>query len=58
MYSRGAWGGPVDPFILAVFPNTTIEGNEDPIVSFIIFEWNDWEYIGAFAQPDSIMVLS
>ncbi|RYP31160.1 hypothetical protein DL767_005913 [Monosporascus sp. MG133] len=55
MYSRSAWGGPVDPFILAVFPNTTIEGVEDPIVSLIIFEWKDYDLIGVYPQPDSVM---
>ncbi|RYO87824.1 hypothetical protein DL766_000727 [Monosporascus sp. MC13-8B] len=55
MYSRSAWGGPVDPFILAVFPNTTIEGVEDPIVSLIIFEWKDYDLIGVYPQPDSAM---
>ncbi|RYP15206.1 hypothetical protein DL765_005845 [Monosporascus sp. GIB2] len=55
MYSRSAWGGPVDPFILAVFPNTTIEGVEDPIVSLIIFEWKDYDLIGVYPQSDSAM---
>ncbi|RYP77699.1 hypothetical protein DL770_007045 [Monosporascus sp. CRB-9-2] len=58
MYSRSAWGGPVDPFILAVFPNATIEGVEDPIVSLIIFEWKDYDLIGVYPQPDSAMKTS
>ncbi|KXJ94421.1 lung seven transmembrane receptor-domain-containing protein [Microdochium bolleyi] len=47
MYDRGDWGGPVDPFILAEFPNITVEGDADPIVSLIIFEWKDEWLIGA-----------
>jgi hypothetical protein len=46
MYSKNAWGGPVDPFILTVFPNKTVDGVDDPIVSFVVFEWNDYPFIG------------
>ncbi|KAI1116128.1 lung seven transmembrane receptor-domain-containing protein [Nemania sp. NC0429] len=53
MYSKAAWGGPVDPFILAVFPNDTIKADEDPIVSLIIFEWKDQKLIGAFPDPEA-----
>lgn len=56
MYSRDAWGGPVDPFILTVFPNTSIEGVEDPIVSLIIFEWKDYDFLGVYPQEDSVLV--
>ncbi|KAI1247169.1 hypothetical protein MGN70_011056 [Eutypa lata] len=55
MYSRDAWGGPVDPFILTVFPNTSIEGVEDPIVSLIIFEWKDYDFLGVYPQEDSVL---
>ncbi|KAI0881859.1 lung seven transmembrane receptor-domain-containing protein [Annulohypoxylon maeteangense] len=54
MYSRSAWGGPVDPFILTVFPNKTIEGDDDPIVSLVIFEWKDQDLIGVYPQADSL----
>ena len=57
MYSRNSWGGPVDPFILTMFPNTTIEGFEDPVVSLIIFEWKDYDYIGVYADAESMQVL-
>jgi hypothetical protein len=51
MYSRAAWGGPVDPFILVKFDKVIIEGNtDDPLVSLVIFEWNDEELIGKY--PD------
>ncbi|GAW12775.1 hypothetical protein ANO14919_021460 [Xylariales sp. No.14919] len=53
MYSKAAWGGPVDPFILTVFPNDTIKTEEDPVVSLIIFEWKDQDLIGAFANPEA-----
>lgn len=56
MYSKAAWGGPVDPFILAVFPNDTITADEDPIVSLIIFEWKDQGLIGAFPDPEAFSV--
>jgi hypothetical protein len=46
MYSRKSWGGQVEPFILVKFRNTTIEGDGDPLVSLVIFEWNDEALIG------------
>ena len=46
MYSRTAWGGPVEPFILAKFFNSTIPEGTDPIVSLIIFQWEDKDLIG------------
>jgi hypothetical protein len=46
MYSKAAWGGPVDPFILTVFPQKDIEGDGDPIVSLVVFEWKDESLIG------------
>ncbi|KAI1359850.1 lung seven transmembrane receptor-domain-containing protein [Xylaria arbuscula] len=53
MYSKAAWGGPVDPFILTVFPNDTLKADEDPIVSLIIFEWKDQDLIGAYTTPEA-----
>ena len=54
MYSRKAWGGSVDPFILTKFvkPENLLD-NEDPIVSIVIFEWNDRHLLGAPASADS-----
>jgi len=54
MYSRAAWGGAVDPFILTKFVKSTAEGDVDPIVSLIIFEWNDEELIGVYPTADSL----
>ncbi|KAI0480525.1 lung seven transmembrane receptor-domain-containing protein [Xylariaceae sp. FL0804] len=53
MYSRTAWGGPVDPFILTVFPDKP-DGNEDPVVSLVIFEWKDRDLIGVYASDESL----
>lgn len=50
MYSRTAWGGPVDPFILVKFFNSTIPEGTDPIVSLVIFQWQDKNLVGI---PDS-----
>jgi hypothetical protein len=56
MYSEAAWGGPVDPFILVNFNNLTGDPNaqgDDPIVSLVIFEWKDEDYIGVQPDPNS-----
>ncbi|KAI1501272.1 lung seven transmembrane receptor-domain-containing protein [Biscogniauxia marginata] len=54
MYSKSSWGGPLDPFILTVFPNKTIEGDDDPVVSLVIFEWRDEELIGVYPTADAL----
>jgi hypothetical protein len=41
MYSRKAWGGDVEPFILTKFIKAADDTPEDPIVSLIIYEWKD-----------------
>ncbi|KAJ5122251.1 WD-40 repeat protein [Penicillium atrosanguineum] len=47
MYSRKAWGGSVDPFILVKFTKSNVpEG--DPLASLVIFEWNDENLIGEY----------
>ncbi|KAJ2893899.1 lung seven transmembrane receptor domain-containing protein [Zalerion maritima] len=46
MYSRNAWGGPVDPFIQIKFFKESIEGGDDPIASLVLFEWKDQDFIG------------
>lgn len=48
MYSRKAWGGSVEPFILLKFVTDTEAGNTDPIVGLVIFEWKDEELIGRY----------
>lgn len=56
MYSQQAWGGPVDPFILLKF--LPYEGDQDPVVSLVIFEWKDEDLIGVYASPDATQVRS
>ncbi|KAF2138716.1 uncharacterized protein K452DRAFT_290370 [Aplosporella prunicola CBS 121167] len=48
MYSKKSWGGQVDPFILVKFvkDNIAIEKGEKPIVSLLIFEWEDRDLLG------------
>lgn len=48
MYSRRSWGGSIDPYILTKFlvPKDPIPDGEDPIVSFVIFEWKDRDLVG------------
>lgn len=47
MYSKKAWGGSVDPYILVKFmPDSSIQ--DDPLASLIIFEWQDEELIGQY----------
>ena len=56
MYSRSAWGGDVDPFIETKFIKATPEGDEDPIVSLVMFEWKDEDLVGVWEQEDSTEV--
>ncbi|KAK0646677.1 lung seven transmembrane receptor-domain-containing protein [Cercophora newfieldiana] len=46
MYSRGSWGGPVDPFILVKFTDTGKDLGDDPVVSLLMIEWMDLDYVG------------
>ncbi|GAB7357841.1 hypothetical protein MBLNU230_g0012t1 [Neophaeotheca triangularis] len=51
MYSKKSWGGAVDPFILTKFiPPKNLEG--DPIVSLVVFEWQDRPLIGKAVPED------
>lgn len=49
MYDKKSWGGPIDPFILTQFLPGDIEGDSDPLVSLVIFEWQDEALIGRTA---------
>ena len=53
MYSKSAWGGDVDPFILTKFIKTTPEGDEDPLVSLVVFEWRDEDLVGRWPNDDA-----
>ncbi|KAI4155385.1 MAG: hypothetical protein LQ340_001027 [Diploschistes diacapsis] len=50
MYSKGSWGGSVDPFILTKIEKPTNLGNKEGLVSFVIFEWRDQALIGVERQ--------
>lgn len=52
MYSRKAWGGNTDPFILTKFAKLPTDGDFDPIVSLLIFEWSDEPLIGRRISDD------
>lgn len=60
MYSRKAWGGPVDPFILVKFLNGSVPDDvKDPTVSMLIFEWDDLDLIGVPGQgPENVSASS
>ena len=43
----------MDPFILATFMKTDPEGDDDPLVSLVIFEWRDEDLVGRWPSEDS-----
>ena len=43
----------MDPFILTKFIQATPEGDEDPIVSLVIFEWKDEDLVGVWPSEDA-----
>jgi len=46
MYSRSSWGGPVDPFMLVKFTDAGKDLGDDPVVSLLMIEWMDLDYVG------------
>ncbi|KAL2830002.1 lung seven transmembrane receptor-domain-containing protein [Aspergillus cavernicola] len=52
MYSRKAWGGNTDPFILTKFAQPSTPDNDDPLVSLVVFEWSDEPLIGRRVSDD------
>lgn len=58
MYSKAAWGGDTDPFIEAVFVKTTPEGDKDPLVSIVVFEWKDEDLVGVWPSEDARKVMN
>ena len=52
MYSRKSWGGSVDPFILTKFMKDDSQGESDPLVSMVVFEWQDEPLIGRYKDPN------
>ena len=59
MYSRKTWGGSVDPFILVEFtkPDDLADG-DDPLVSLVIFEWEDRDFVGVPSDPSNPSIVS
>ncbi|KAL1954166.1 hypothetical protein VTO42DRAFT_1574 [Malbranchea cinnamomea] len=51
MYSRKAWGGDVDPFILVKVNKVEVK-DSDPLMSLLIFEWKDENLIGRYPPGD------
>lgn len=43
----------MEPFILTKFVQATPEGDEDPIVSLVIFEWKDEDLVGVWPSEDA-----
>lgn len=56
MYSKNSWSGSVDPFVLTRFDNSTLQGDTDAIVSFVIFEWQDEPLLGVYDMPGDLTV--
>jgi hypothetical protein len=57
MYSRKAWGGSVDPFILVKFMKVGDDVGGDPLASLVIFEWRDERLVGITppnGDPDDV----
>ncbi len=38
------------------FEKQTPEGDQDPVISTIIFEWRDEKFVGRYLTPDAISV--
>ncbi len=55
MYSKKAWGGAVDPFILTTFVKSQ-DVKDDPLVSVVVFEWKDEDLIGVWPSPEAAEV--
>ena len=46
----------MDPYISLKLEKEISEGDSDPLVSIIIYEWRDEMYIGKLASPDDLQV--
>ena len=59
MYSRKSWGGNTDPFILTKFIKPKdLKNKQDPMVSLVIFEWQDKDLIGSPIEGDKYGAVS
>ena len=46
----------MDPFVLTEFVKTTPLGDEDPLVSVVVFEWSDEDYVGVWPTQGAAAV--
>ncbi|KAI5284144.1 hypothetical protein KEM52_003054, partial [Ascosphaera acerosa] len=56
VYDKKSWWGSIDPHISVTFDKATpkaVEGQQDPLVSLIIFEWKDRHLIGSIKSNES-----
>lgn len=56
MYSKKAWGGDVDPFIVTQFVKSEEGNGDDPIVGIVIYEWKDEGLIGVWPSDGATEV--
>ena len=57
MYRKGVWGGETDPYIMTTFNAVEgEEGDDDPTVSMVLFEWYDEPLLGVYPTPESPVV--
>lgn len=60
MYSKKAWGGSVDPFILTKFikgkKDKPDQATDDPLVSLVVYEWRDESLIGVWPSQEAAEV--
>ena len=52
MWSKKSWGGEIDPFIEVNF-KAKPDSKGDEIVSLLIFEWEDGNYLGRLLSEGS-----
>jgi hypothetical protein len=52
MYSRKSWGGAIDPYIDITFTKPDNLDGQDPIVSLVVFEWQDRPLVGKQIDPN------
>lgn len=55
MWSKKSWGGDVDPFIQVLFKSRP-DAKTEEIVSLLIFEWEDGEFLGRFPSKEAVEV--
>lgn len=56
MYSKKAWGGDIDPFIVTQFVKSKEGNGDDPVVGIVIYEWKDESLIGVWPSEGATEV--